>query len=319
MELSQLRYFQALANIRHFTQAAESCAISQSALSRAIAKLEDELHTPLFRRRAKGVDLTPAGEHFLYHVDRILRELDAATEEILEAGQTDTQGQSMKLSFLHSFGNYVVPMILPEFQARYPDIRIQLDQTNSTVIARQVEAGETDLALCSTMTTAEHVAWMYLWSEELFVAVPKDHPLAERENVNLREIEGEPFITLKPDYSLRKLIDQSFELAQCHPKIVFEGDDVNTLASFVAAKLGVSLIPRIPGIEHFGIVYVPVSFPTVRRAVGLAWNTNHPLSPAAMAFHQFVMRRFAENQPAGFSAPESAASGRIAARKRKRK
>jgi DNA-binding transcriptional LysR family regulator len=71
MELSQLRYFQALANIRHFTQAAEACAISQSALSRAIAKLEDELHTPLFCRRAKGVDMTPAGEHFLYHVDRI--------------------------------------------------------------------------------------------------------------------------------------------------------------------------------------------------------------------------------------------------------
>lgn len=292
MEISQLKYFQAMARIKHFTKAADACAVSQSALSRSIGKLEAELGVPLFVRHARHAELTQAGEHFLYHIDRVLRELAAAKKELTQAEKKD--GGTVNLSFFHSFGGYLLPMLLAEFHAKYPDIRIKLNQHNSKFLMRQVERGKTDLCLCSTMTTAEHIAWMYLWSEELFVAVPKDHPLAARESVTLRDVESEPLITLKPNYSLRTLVDQSFELARSHPQIVFEGDDVNTLASLVAAKLGVSIIPNIPGIEHLGIVYLPISFPVCKRAVGIAWNTTKQLSPAALTFQQFVIRHFAE-------------------------
>ena len=73
MEISQLKYFQAMARIKHFTKAADACAVSQSALSRSIAKLEAELGVPLFVRHARHAELTQAGEHFLYHIDRVLR------------------------------------------------------------------------------------------------------------------------------------------------------------------------------------------------------------------------------------------------------
>ena len=295
MEISQLKYFQAMARIKHFTKAAEACAVSQSALSRSIAKLEAELGVPLFTRQARRVELTSAGEHFLYHVDRVMRELQEAQKELTRS--PDGEGGTVNLSFFHSFGGYLLPMLLAEFHTRYPDISIKLNQHNSKFLMRQVARGKTDLCLCSTMTTAENIAWMYLWSEELFVAVPKNHPLAERDSVTLSEIESEPLITLKPNYSLRTLVDQSFELAGSHPHIIFEGDDVNTLASLVAAKLGVSIIPNIPGVEHLGIVYLPISFPVCKRAVGLAWNTTKPLSPAALTFQQFVIRRFAQQPP----------------------
>ena len=291
MEISQLQYFQAMARVRHFTKAAEECAVSQSALSRSIAKLEDELGTPLFVRHARRAELTHAGEHFLYHVDRVLRELEAAKREVAAPEQED--GGVVNVSFFHSFGGYLLPMLLAEFHAQHPEIRIKLNQHNSKFLMRQVARGKTDLCLCSTMTMAENIAWMYLWSEELFVAVPKDHPLASRESVTLRDIEREPLITLKPNYSLRTLVDQSFELADSHPQVIFEGDDVNTLASLVAAKLGVSIIPNIPGIEHLGIVYLPISVPVCKRAVGIAWNRAKPLSPAALTFQQFVIAHFA--------------------------
>lgn len=294
MEISQLQYFQAVARVRHFTKAAEACAVSQSALSRSIAKLEEELGVRLFARRSRHVELTQAGEHFLYHVDRVLRELAEAKRELT---QQETKGGGMvNVSFFHSFGGYLLPMLLAEFHAQYPEIRIKLNQHNSKFLMQQVESGKTDLCLCSTMTTAENIAWMYLWSEELFVAVPKDHPLAQRGSVTLRDVEAEPLITLKPNYSLRTLVDQSFELAHSHPQIIFEGDDVNTLASLVAAKLGVSIIPNIPGVEHLGIVYLPITFPVCKRAVGIAWNTTKQLSPAALTFQQFVIRHFAEQE-----------------------
>ena len=294
MEILQLQYFQAVARVRHFTKAAEACAVSQSALSRSIAKLEEELGVRLFARRSRHVELTQAGEHFLYHVDRVLRELAEAKRELTQ--QETKGGGTVNVSFFHSFGGYLLPMLLAEFHAQYPEIRIKLNQHNSKFLMQQVESGKTDLCLCSTMTTAENIAWMYLWSEELFVAVPKDHPLAQRGSVTLRDVEAEPLITLKPNYSLRTLVDQSFELAHSHPQIIFEGDDVNTLASLVAAKLGVSIIPNIPGVEHLGIVYLPITFPVCKRAVGIAWNTTKQLSPAALTFQQFVIRHFAEQE-----------------------
>ena len=292
MEISQLEYFQVMARVRHFTKAAEECAISQSALSRSIAHLEEELGTPLFVRHARRAELTPAGERFLYHVDRVLLELAEARRELKE-----TEGQdegSFSLSFFHSFGGYLLPMLLAEFHAKYPGIRIRLNQASSQYLMRQLARGKTDLCLCATMTMAENIAWVYLWSEELFVAVPKNHRLAARQSVTLKDIENEPLITLKPHYSLRSLSDQGFELAGVRPKIVFEGDDVNTLASLVAAKLGVSIIPNIPGVEHLGIVYLPISFPAMKRAVGIAWNTTKELPPAALKFQQFVIHHFAE-------------------------
>lgn len=291
MEISQLIYFQETARMKHFTKAARACAVSQSALSRAIANLETELGQKLFVRHTRHVELTAAGEHFLYHADRALRELKRGKEELAAVNR---QGSGIvNLSFFHSFGGYLLPLLLSEFHARYPDIRIRLNQHNSKYLMHQVEQGKTDLCLCSTMTTTENIAWTYLWSEELFAAVPKDHPLAGRESVTLQDIEAEPLITLKPNYSLRTLVDQSFALADSHPQIIFEGDDVNTLASLVAAKLGVSIIPNIPGVEHLGIVYLPISFPICKRAIGLAWNTTKPLSPAALTFQQFVIRHFA--------------------------
>jgi len=297
VELSQLKYFQAVANIRQFTKAAQSIHVSQSALSRSMAKLEDELGTELIHRGGQGITLTSAGEHFLFHVDRILRELEAAEQEL----SVDAEGDAgtVTLSFLHSFGGYILPMLLSEFHRSYPQIQIKLNQNNSAYLAKQVAEGKTDLCLCSNMVMSDNIAWTYLWSEELFVVVPQDHPLAGRESVELAEIESEPLITMKPSYSLRMVVDQSFELASSHPEIVFEGDDVNTLASLVAARLGVSLLPQIPSTEHLGIVYIPVSFPACRRAVGIAWNATRQLNPASIRFQQFVIKHFSGHKPEG--------------------
>ena len=290
MEISQLKYFQAMARIKHFTKAADACAVSQSALSRSIAKLEAELGVPLFVRHARHAELTQAGEHFLYHIDRVLRELAAAKKELTQAEKKD--GGTVNLSFFHSFGGYLLPMLLAEFHAKYPDIRIKLNQHNSKFLMRQVERGKTDLCLCSTMTTAEHIAWMYLWSEKMFLVVPEDHPLAQKSRVSLREVGDEPFVALKPEYTLRQQVNQFLDLAESHPQIIFEGDEVHTLVSFVAAHLGVSVLPHVPCTEHLGVVFVPISFPLCKRAVGIAWNTSRPLSPAAMTFQQFTIHHF---------------------------
>lgn len=295
MELHQLKYFRALAESHSFTQAAEAAAVSQSALSRSIARLEEELGAKLFDRSRKALPLTRAGERFLLHAQRALMELETARRELHEGASRDAG--TLSLSFAHSLGGYHLPLLLSEFHAKYPEVRVRLSQHNTVALVKQLSRGRTDLCLCPTvMSEAEHVAWSYLWSEKLYVTVPRGHRLAGRRSVNLKEIEGEPFITMKPPYSLRILTEQFLKMADSHPEIVFAGDDVNTLASLVAAGLGVSLIPRIEGIEK-EVVFIPVSYPVCQRSIGIAWNTEKPLPEAAMTFQRFVMRRFAaENE-----------------------
>ena len=162
----------------------------------------------------------------------------------------------------------------------------------STRRSRRSPSGETDLCLCSTIPTTEYSAWVYLWSEELFVTVPLGHPFAERKKINLNELVDEPLIAMKSSYSLRILVDQFFDLAGIHPEITFEGDDVSTMSGLVAAGLGVSLLPKLAGVEHPELRYIPVSFPICKRAVGVAWNTQRQLPPAAICFQQFLIRRF---------------------------
>ena len=290
MELAQLKYFQVMANIRHFTRAARMLDVTQPALSRSMAKLEKDLDVPLFKRSEGEIELTAEGERLLRREDRILREVDNAREEASNAHAEVTK--EFRLSFIHSLGSYALPHILQDFRALYPDIRIQLNQQDSAALALQVAAGETDLCLCSTIPTTEYSAWVYLWSEELFVTVPLGHRFAEREKINLQELEDEPLVAMKSSYSLRILVDQFFDLAGIHPEITFEGDDVSTISGLVAAGLGVSLLPKLAGVEHPELRYIPVSFPICKRAVGIAWNTQRQLPPAAICFQQFLIRRF---------------------------
>lgn len=290
MELAQLKYFQVMANIRHFTRAARILDVTQPALSRSMSKLEKDLDVRLFKRCDGEIELTAEGARLLRRVDRILREVECARAE---ACLTDEKTSSeFRLSFIHSLGSYALPRIIQDFRASYPDIRILLNQQDSATLAQQVAAGETDLCLCSTMPTTEYSTWVYLWSEELFVTVPLGHRFTEHDSINLNELADEPLIAMKSSYSLRILVDQFFDLAGVHPEITFEGDDISTVSGLVAAGLGVSLLPKLAGVEHPELRYIPVSFPICKRAVGVAWNTQRKMSPAAVCFQQFLIRRF---------------------------
>lgn len=295
MELNQLIYFRALAGSQSFTKAAADISISQSALSRSISKLEEELGAPLFLRGARTISLTPEGRRFLPYAERALRELSLGRQEIENSRASD--GGCINLSFIHSLGSHILPRLLSDFRARHPRIRFNLDQDNSARLARYLLDGGSDLCLCSNLLHLEQIAWLYLYSEELFAVLPAGHPLARCQSLPLTALEDEPFITLKPDYSLRIISEQYFAVSRIHPSIIFEGDDVNTAASLVAARLGVSLLPKLSVLEEEKLAYIPVSFPICKRDIGLAWHSERPLSPPARKFQQFVIHAFGNTGP----------------------
>ncbi|MBW9314344.1 LysR family transcriptional regulator [Bacillus subtilis] len=292
MEWEQLEYFQTLARMQHVTKAAKSLSITQPALSRSIARLENHLGVPLFDRQGRSISLNQYGHIFLRRVQAMMKEYTEGKEEIQTLLKPD-QGV-VSLGFLHTLGTTLVPDLIGSFQQEYSNISFQLKQNHSYWLLEQLKSGDLDLCLLASIKPENPIQWIKLWSEELFVFVPNDHPLASRESITLNEIAGERFILLKKGYALRMTVDELFEKADIQPNIMFEGEEAATAAGFVAAGLGISILPDLKGLDQSKITKIRVSWPECQRVIGIAWIKGRFLSPVAETFKQYVISHFSE-------------------------
>ncbi|HUW64931.1 MAG TPA: LysR family transcriptional regulator [Spirochaetia bacterium] len=292
MEWQHLEYFQTVARLQHFTRAAEELSLSQPALSRAIARLEEEMGVPLFERKGRTVSLNHYGELFLVRVNRALTEIAKGKQEIQDL--LNPENGQVSLAFLHTLGNHLIPTLLGSFRRQYPQVNFRLHQDDTEAILDMLEAGEIDFGLSSPVITRKGLRWLDLLTEELLVIVPRGHRLAGRTGVELRELADELFVMLKKGYGLRAITDQLCQKAGFTPKVTFEGDEVATVAGLVAANLGVALVPEIPGLDEAGLARLPVTRPVSRRVIGMAWKEGRYLSPAAKRFLTFVTEHSGE-------------------------
>lgn len=221
-----------------------------------------------------------------------MKEYTEGKEEIQALLKPD-QGV-VSLGFLHTLGTTLVPDLIGSFQQEYPNISFQLKQNHSYWLLERLKSGDLDLCLLASIKPEDPIQWIKLWSEELFVFVPNDHPLASRESITLNEIAGERFILLKKGYALRMTVDELFEKADIQPNIMFEGEEAATAAGFVAAGLGISILPDLKGLDQSKITKIRVSWPECQRVIGIAWIKGRFLSPVAETFKQYVISHFSE-------------------------
>lgn len=290
MEWQQLHYFRTLANMQHMTRAAEQLAISQPALSRSIAKLEEELGVPLFDRYGRGIFLNHFGESFLKRVTAMQQEYDKALVELQELNNP-AYGE-ISLGFLHTLGTNIVPDIIQDFRTTHPDVRFHLSQNYSHNQLKLLQSGELDICLLAAIETEPPVMWQELWRDELFVVVPRKHRFAKRKSVTLEELEGESFIHLKKGYPLRKTVDKFFKQNHLQLQPAFEADEVATITGFIAAGLGISLLPNDENYNPERIVKIPVKGTVCERIIGLAWMDHQTVLPAVAAFRTHVISLF---------------------------
>ncbi|MBW4082070.1 LysR family transcriptional regulator [Paenibacillus sp. S150] len=306
MELPQLEYFQCVARTEHMTRAAELLSVSQSALSRSIARMEAELGVPLFERQGRTIRLNRYGELFLKRVNRILKEYETGKLEIQNMVEEDAG--EVNLGFLHTMGSRLIPDLISTYRVHVPNIRFQLHQNHNTSLLQQLIQGSLDLCLLSSFENMPiPLQWVELWSEELFVAARNDHPLSGRESIELKEIATEPMITFKPGYGLRSITDRLCMEAGFIPDVPFEGEEVPTVAGLVAAGLGVSLIPDVPGLDS-SLVKLRVSMPECRRIIGVAWVNERYMAPAARRFLEYIIKNFQNGQEPASAVRQSTAA-----------
>ncbi|MCR8928883.1 LysR family transcriptional regulator [Priestia megaterium] len=292
MEWNQLEYFQTLARIQHFTQAAKMLHITQPALSRSIAKLEEEVGVPLFERQGRTVCLNRYGEMFLKRIEVAITEVEKGKQELLE--ELNPVSGTISLAFLHIIGTQMVPRILSEFGKKYPHVEFELSQFSNDVAMQKLEQGKCDFFITSSVTLKDGIRKLDLLTEELFVAVPTGHHLSQNKEVDLFQIIDEPFIGIKSHCGLRDTLDLYFEKIGFTPKTKFEGEEVMTVAGLVSAGLGVSILPAAPALQLDGISWVKLRNPSCTRNIGIAWSENHYMSPSAQLFRNFIVKQYAD-------------------------
>ncbi|MEB1808651.1 MAG: LysR family transcriptional regulator [Bacillaceae bacterium] len=290
MEWQQLEYFQKVAQVEHFTRAAEELFISQPALSRSIARLEKDLGVPLFERSGRTVKLNRYGRMFLSKVNESLQLIEDGKQELTDIVHPD-HGQ-IALSFLHTLGSHLVPDLIGQYRKTFPHVKFQLFQSTADVLIEQLTTGEVDLCLTSAPVQTTGFHWEKLFSEQLYIIVPKSHRLAGRKGIKLEEIADEPFIGFKEGVGLRTITDQLCQDAGFTANITFEGQEVSTVNGLVSAGLGVSLIPERKGLDETEVSKIEVLDYECTRSIGIAWVESRYIPQVVQQFKGFVSEQF---------------------------
>ncbi|QCS53416.1 LysR family transcriptional regulator [Priestia flexa] len=294
MELRQLRYFIEVARREHVSEAAEHLHVAQSAISRQIANLEDELGVELFQREGRNVKLTSIGKLFLEHTETAMKAIDYAKEQVDE--YLDPERGTIKIGFPTSLSSHLLPTIISAFKENYPNVAFHLRQGSYKFLIESVKKRDINIAFLGPVPVDdEDIEGHILFTEKILALVPSSHPLATQENLRLRDLRNEDFVLFPNGFVLRKIAVDTCKQAGFMPNISSEGEDLDAIKGLVSAGMGITLLPESTVSETTPrfTTKIPIHTPEVKRTVGMIIPRNRNLAPSDQIFYEFVKSFFA--------------------------
>jgi len=296
MELRQLRYLDAVARRRSFTQAALDLHIAQSALSQQVGRLERELGVELLRRTTRRVAVTEAGEIVLARGRRALAEADAVTAD-LDALHGLARG-TLRLGGVPPVGSVHPAALIADFARAHQGLAVTVREDVAFTLLGQLRDGDLDLVMALVdPDSLDGLEGVRLLDEELVVIASLDHPLARSKRVRVERLADEPLVTYAAGSVLRDTL-LALVPGGC---IVAEANDLETVRELAARGLGVTVMPRSVAVWHRDRLAIRPLSPRRAVPVSLVWRAGERPSPAAEAFRAHLMS--AMGQGAGARIP----------------
>jgi LysR family transcriptional regulator, hydrogen peroxide-inducible genes activator len=269
LTLRQLRYLDALARHGHFGRAAEECSVSQPALSMQISELENELEAKLVERQQGATVLTEVGRD----VARRAADMLSAARDLADSARRSARPLSgpLHVGIIPTLAPYVLPRVLPELQRRYPELRLELIESQTRTLLSELRRGALDVLLLALPLDTPDFETLPLFEDHFLLAVPADNPLPERARVRTRDVDTRRLILLEEGHCLR---DQA--LAYCARRNTDTGLGATSLATImqmVASGCGVTLVPEVAidaEVRDERIKLLRFAEPQPSRTVGLA-------------------------------------------------
>jgi LysR family transcriptional activator of glutamate synthase operon len=284
MELRQLRYLDAVARHRSFTQAALDLHVAQSAISQQVGRLERELGAELLRRTTRRVEVTEMGELVLARARRALAEVDGARAD-LDAVQGLVRGR-LRLGGLPPVGPVHPAALIADFSRIHPGIAVTVRAGVASPLLGELRDGGLDLVLALVDPDAfDGLDGVRLFEEELVVIAPLDHPIARAKRVRVERLAGEPLVTYASGSALR---DALLALVP-GGRVVAEANDLETVRELTARGLGVSLMPQSVVASHGDRLAIRPLSPRQALPVSLVWRAGERPTPAVQAFREHVL------------------------------
>ncbi len=282
MELQQLRYFAAVARLENFTRAAEACHVSQPTLSQQIAKLETELGQPLFDRLGRGCELTDAGRALRERVEQALTLLDDAKASVISDGAAGR----LKIAAIPTIAPYFLPKVLKRFAAEHPSAKLEVREETTADCMTRLTSGEIDVAVLALPVRGEHIDTQTLFTEELLLAAPAGHTLAEKPHVRWKDLIDESFLLLHEAHCLS---GQALGLCARHalaPLVTARLHQLGTVLELVRLGQGISLVPSmaVDVGRPPGIVFRSLAGEKPTRTIAAVWSK--------LRFHGPLLRDF---------------------------
>jgi LysR family hydrogen peroxide-inducible transcriptional activator len=272
--LRQLRYLTALARHRHFGRAAADCAVTQPALSMQVRELEREIGAELVERRPGDVALTETGLDVAERAEQIL----AATRDLVDfARHRDVLSGRLLLGIIPTLAPYILPRVLPQLAAKYPQLRLEVRETQTKLLLDELGRGELDAAMLALPVEGAEVETMALFDDAFLLAVPASDKIRGR--VGIEDVDQRRLILLEEGHCLR---DQA--LAFCgaprrDQSASLGATSLATVMQMVANGYGVTLLPQV-AVDAEGrdkrVKLLRFNAPQPARSIGLAWRRTSP-------------------------------------------
>lgn len=269
--LQQLRYFIATAKYKSFSRAAEALFLSQPALSKQISLLERSLQFVLLERTPHGVSVTEKGKQFLQRVQPLVQELDTVLGETTEPAQ-------LRIGVLPSIASYYLPTVINQFgSARLTTII----KNTSGELLEMVHTGELDAAIVQDRTHFDGLKHLFLFEEPYLVALPRIHPFAKKEALQIKDLHQEKLILHHAPCDIRDSLDAAFDEHGIEPVVSMEAALNDSLLSYTASGMGLSFLPAMmaANVSHKNIVYKRMQGDPICREIHLFARTQSILDP----------------------------------------
>jgi DNA-binding transcriptional LysR family regulator len=294
MQLQQLRYFLAVADTRHFTQAADLLGVAQPTLSKQIHTLEASLGAPLFERIRGDVTLTAAGETLLPLAQRMVADAGAARDAVQDL--VGLRRGEVRLGATPSLCSSLVPAVLRTFRTNHPGIALHVNEGSSQDLIADLLAYALDLAL---IVQPEHgvdpalIAAPILRESLVVASVASGPPPTISPHLSLTELQHTPMVMFRPGYDLRDVTLEACRQAGFTPRFAVEGGEMDAVLAFVEAGLGVAVVPSMVLANRPLLRATPLAAPGMRRTIALAHRRRSVLPHAAEALRATLLDHIA--------------------------
>ncbi len=288
MTLTELRYLMALHQQRHFARAAEVCHVTQSTLSAGIKHLEDSLGVVLVERSRQFLQFTPIGELVVEHAQDIL----ARSDDLLRLVKTNDplQGE-LSLGIIFTIAPYLLPKLIHPWRDAAPKAPLRLTEGYTHDLLHKLTQGELDAAIIALPFpgTDDFTAWQ-LYREPFVAVLPEQHPLTQKQQLSVKDIQDEPLLILGQGHCFRDHALAAIPHVADHPwQSLIEGSSLETIRAMVAGGMGVTLFPSLAAANAWqGLVTLPLADPAPFRDVVLIARPTHSRREALRLLAQTI-------------------------------